>query len=62
MGRRSYLLPRQLSGAGGIRLQLTANSHVPLHTKHYRTKLHYLNVILGNFCSVIIEPICFWNY
>ena len=33
------------------------------HTQNdYRTELYYLQIILGNFCSVITEPNCFWNY
>ena len=28
----------------------------------YRTALYYSRIIFGNFCSVITEPNCFWNY
>ena len=28
----------------------------------YRTELYYLRIIFGNSCSVITEPICFWNW
>ena len=27
----------------------------------YRTELYYFQCIFGNYCSVITEPICFWN-
>ena len=29
--------------------------------KDYRTELYYFRIIFGNSCSVITEPICFWN-
>ena len=48
-----------------------SSDHKACHTKEskyhyaqndYRTELYYSRIILGNSCSVITEPNCFWNY
>ena len=31
------------------------------HKKITEPKLYYFRIIFGNSCSVITEPICFWN-
>ena len=55
-----------IGGGGGANFFFSGPKRPPSYThntqKNYRTELYYFRIIFGSFCSVITEPICFWNY
>ena len=43
------------------RQTLQGNASSQCMQKDYRTELYYFRIIYGNSCSVMTEPIRFWN-
>ena len=47
----------------GLQASVDHSMHAIYHytQNEYRTELYSFRIIFGNSCSVITEPICFWN-